>query len=86
MGPISLDWVKRNGEEWAGGRIDIYGTDSFYPEEHTLPIMHREDWASFGDWLDEIVSPSKLSLEELVQMYEQDHSKIRWWKANEGAD
>ena len=60
MGPISMDWIKKHGEHWAGGRIDIYGPWA-YPQEYALPIMHREDFVRFGQWLESQVMKLQLA-------------------------
>lgn len=65
---------------WAGGRIDVYGTDEPYPEEIGVPIMTEEDWGKFGSWLGEFKSESILTLEQLVNLYEKNNPKITWWR------
>lgn len=45
MGPINGEWIRENGEQWAGGRIDIRGGDlDVYGDEMPVPVMHGEDW------------------------------------------
>ena len=79
MGPINRDWIQKNGNYWAGGRIDVYGTDSDYPEEIGLPIMYQEDWVRLSVWLDELRTKELLTFEELVAKYEENNPRIRWW-------
>ena len=79
MGPVNLDWTEKNGDHWAAGRIDVYGKGE-YPDEIGLPLMHKDDWHSFSECIDTVKSENMLSLEQLVEMYEQKHSPIRWFK------
>lgn len=67
-------------ENWGGGRIDIYGTGDPYNQEIGLPIMRDEDYNKFSKWLSSIKTEKILSLDDLVNMYEQDNTKIVWWK------
>ena len=65
-------------EQWAGGRIDIYGTGDPYGDELGLPIMHGEDYNRFSDWLDTFETDDVWTLDQLVEMYERVNPKIRW--------
>lgn len=72
-------------EQWAGGRIDIYGLDEseYYcgKSEYSLPIMHRESWNKFSDWLDEFETPELATFREIVNTFEfETGHKILWWK------
>jgi hypothetical protein len=80
MGPINLTWIKENGDQWAAGRIDIRGGPEKFGDEYGLRPMHKEDWVSFGDWLDTLETPYKWPYYRLIDEYEQHHSPIRWWK------
>jgi hypothetical protein len=83
MGPINIKWFKDRGincgesgvepeTNWAGGRIDVYGTDDHYGEELGLPIMRADSYNSFSKWLDTITTMTKVSFNELVEMYYKD--------------
>ena len=82
MGPINSDWIKENGEQWAAGRIDIYGVpEEHYPLEYSLPPMHYEDWNDLSDWLDVLETDRLLSFEELILTFQWlTKIQIRWWK------
>jgi hypothetical protein len=70
-------------EHYAAGRIDFWNNlkpDSIYPDEMGVPPMRLEDWRSFGDWLFTFETDFPWTLEQLVEMYERDNPKIRWWK------
>ena len=67
-------------ENWGGGRIDVYGTGDPYNQEIGLPIMRDEDYNKFSKWLSSIKTEKILSLDDLVNMYEQDNAKIVWWE------
>jgi hypothetical protein len=79
MGPINYEWTKKNGDYWAGGRIDVYGGGD-YPDEIGLPIMHADDYGHFSEWLDSFTSIDMWTLEELVHLFEkQTKATIRWF-------
>ena len=80
MGPVSLDWTQKHGDCWAAGRIDIYGTDSEYPEEYALAVMHIEDWVKLTQWLVNFETEEVMPYEELIAEYEKVHGKITWWQ------
>jgi len=80
MGPVSLDWTQKHGDHWAAGRIDIYGTDSEYPEEYALNMMHQQDWSKLTRWLDFFCTKEVMPYEELIAEYEKVHGKITWWQ------
>ena len=80
MGPVNGDWIKKNGDHWAGGRIDVRGTDDPYGDEIGLPIMNSEDWYNFSEWLKTFETEEIWTLEEIVKMYERVNPEIRWWK------
>ena len=65
-------------EQWAGGRIDVYGTGDPYGYELGLPIMHSEDYNRFSDWLKTFETDDVWTLAQLVEMYERVNPKIRW--------
>lgn len=67
-------------ETWAGGRIDVYGTDNPYGEEIGLPIMHGKDYRRFSNWLDTVETTEIWTLKQLVEQYELTNPKIRWDK------
>jgi hypothetical protein len=78
-GPINPQWLAENGSHWAGGRIDISGTGDMFGESMGLPIMHTEDWNAFSRWLRDISTDEVWTLDQLVGLYEQKHSPIRWF-------
>jgi hypothetical protein len=93
MGPVALRWYEERGllndkreitEHYSAGRLDVRGgnTDINYGDEIGVPPMRSEDWATFGDWLDDFRTDEMWSLSDLVEQYEQESGrKIRW--ANE---
>ena len=82
MGPINQKWIEEHGDCWAAGRIDIYGVPGeHYPIEYGLSPMHREDWNTLSDWLNDLETHELWKLDDLITQYEQDSGrKIRWWK------
>ena len=68
-------------EQYSTGRIDCRGKDlGKYGDELYVPLMHSEDWSSFGEWLSTVETDFMWQLEDLVEMYERKNPKIRWWK------
>ena len=69
MGPISMDWIEKHGEHWAGGRIDINGPWA-YPQDYALPIMHPEDFVRLGQSLQKLETKlhNLLSLDTKVEL------------------
>ena len=71
--------------EYACGRIDIRELDpeKFYNgwDEYGLRPMHIEDWVALTDWLNKLTTETKLSYNELIEMFENNYGKkIRWMK------
>ena len=81
MGPINTDWIKQYGQGWAAGRIDCRGKGlDPYGEELSVPPMKQEDWYRMADWLWEFTTEKLLTLEQLVEIYEQTNPPITWLK------
>ena len=70
-------------EHYAGGRLDFWNNldpDSMFPDEMSVPVMRLEDWQAFGKWLETFETDFPWTLAQLVELYERDNPKIRWWK------
>jgi hypothetical protein len=81
MGPINGEWIRKHGNTWAGGRIDIRGVpDEPYGLEYGLNIMQREDWGRFTAWLDDLETQELWTLQELLDTYERTNPPIRWFQ------
>jgi hypothetical protein len=83
MGPINREWIQKNGNYWSAGRIDFWNNlhpDDEHLDEMSVPIMHAEDWYRFSDWLRPIETDFPWTLEQLVELYEKENPKIRWFK------
>ena len=80
MGPINPSWIKKNGDYWSAGRIDVRGTDDPYGDEIGLSPMHTEDWIKLGAWLQDFKTNTMLDLNQIVQEYEKTNPPIRWFK------
>ena len=81
FGPIKE--YKSYTESYSCGRIDIYGLDNEEywggKSEYSLGIMRTEDWNAFGDWLDELETPTLHTYKELISNFEKDYGQpIRW--------
>ena len=79
MGPVNKTWIEKNGKQWAGGRIDVRGDDVPEYTELGIRMMRGEDWRLFTYWLDDFVTPEIWTTEQLVQAYEFNNPKIRWY-------
>lgn len=88
MGPISKTWCDEHGDDWAGGRIDIYGDNlAPYGDEIGLPLMKVKDWNNFSSWLNTVITTRVYSLEELLEeYYKEGNSKITWFNREEKND
>ena len=84
MGPINSKWIKENGEDWCGGRIDIRGIDDedYYlgRDEYGVGIMKCEDWNALYDFLLDKKSEDVIPYKQLIAEFEENHGKIRWFK------
>jgi len=81
MGPINMEWIRKNGEGWSTGRIDCSGTGlGPYGDELSLSPMKSEDWGRFGDWLWDFETNELWTLQQLVTEYEKTNPTITWLK------
>lgn len=48
-------------------------------EEYGLPIMHSDDWFSFGKWLREYKTEKLVPYAKIIADYEKDNPTIRWF-------
>lgn len=81
MGPAS-SWYESRAEKdsWAGGRIDVYGTDHMFTQEIGLPIMHEDDFKTFSWWLEEMQTEEVWSLDKLIEHFQYWYGKkVRWY-------
>lgn len=70
--------------DYAGGRIDVYGTDEPFNPEISLPIMEAKSWNSFSKWLDTYHTETVKTLNEiLTDYYAEGNDPIVWWKDEE---
>lgn len=74
---VELDEITQH---WACGRIDVYGSDDFFPQELGLPMMLGEDWNRFSEWLNKFKTKNIWSLNQLVEEYEKTNPKITWYE------
>ncbi len=79
MGPISADWIKKNGHGWAAGRMDTdYGYP--YPVEISVNTMKAEDWNNLQDWLRTYKTFGLQTLDVIVGDFERETGhKITWF-------
>ena len=81
MGPISKEWCDEHGSHWCVGRIDVSGAPNEpYGIEYFVPTMHKEDWARFSTFLNNLKSDKGIlyTRDELYHMFEKLNGKIRW--------
>jgi hypothetical protein len=78
MGPISLQWYRDRGidhklQQYAGGRIDVYGVseDDYYEGKTAirLPIMTAASFNALSTFLKDLTSSSLLCYDELITLY-----------------
>jgi hypothetical protein len=66
---MNLEWIKKNGEYWAAGRVECYDSEDRAPwssHEWGL-IIHGKDWRAFDDYLRKNPSDELLSLDKLIE-------------------
>ena len=71
-------------EQYAGGRIDIYGLDESEhwggKSEYSVGVMKTESWNLLSDYLDDYESSELVSYEDLIEDFEtRSKHKIEWW-------
>ena len=66
-------------QHWSGGRIDIYGTESAFPEEIGLPVMLGKDWNRFSKWLDSYKTETVETLDQILESYYNDGNPTITW-------
>lgn len=78
MGPISLQWYRDRGvdhklQQYAGGRIDVYGVseDDYYESKTAigLPIMKAECFNRLSMFLRDFSSSELLTYDQLITIY-----------------
>lgn len=78
MGPISLQWYRDRGidpnlQQYAGGRIDVYGMNEndYYAGATAigLPVMKAQCFNSLSAFLRGFTSSSLLRYDELIMLY-----------------
>ena len=79
MGPINTQWIKDYGDDWSGGRIDVYGDDVPEHTELGIRIMKTVDWRRFTAWLEGLTTPEIWTTEQLVKAYEFHNPQIEWF-------
>ena len=83
MGPVNMEWIKKYGDNWATGRIDIRGTGEPYGDEMHLPPMDYKDWSRFSEWLDDFYTDYMWTLSAIVKEYEKTNPPITWLNKEE---
>jgi hypothetical protein len=80
MGPVNYEWIQKNTDQWAGGRINVYGKAQVNDYEIPLPTMHKHDYTQFSIWAESFTSVEPLTLLELVSLFEKETAiTIRWF-------
>jgi len=83
MGPINMDWIKKNGSGWRAGRIDVDGPS---PDEYAVNVMDADSWVLFGDWLFNLTTETKLEFQELVTRFEAEAGHRIVWHRDGGME
>ena len=83
LGPSHGEWIEKNGINWVGGRIYIYGDDEPYPDEINVPLINVYDWWNLSILLDELSTQYKFSWQEINSLYEKTNPKIRFFVDDE---
>jgi len=72
MNPKFLD------RPWRAGRIEVTGPEDLYPsEEYSIRYIPAADGMDFEDWIDELNTGHKLTLDEILTKY---HGTLEVWQ------
>jgi hypothetical protein len=72
MGPINADWIKKNGDNWSSGRLEVWtGNFDWADEEYGITI-DSQHWNVFDDFLGELKTETVLTKDELCAMFENE--------------
>lgn len=76
MGPVTNKWYLDRGlksDSYCCGRVDVYGLplDLYYDgkTEYSLPLMTKESWLKFTEWLHSFQTYRLYSLQELFEEF-----------------
>lgn len=73
--------TKKFMKNYAGGRIDVRGTEDPYGLEIGVPIMEAESWNELQQFLWTFTSKEVLTLQQIVQALEDETGfSIVWFK------
>lgn len=72
MGPINAEWIKRHGDNWATGRIEVLSGQFDWADEEYGITIDNKDWNAFDNFLFKLKSETILSKDELCDMFETE--------------
>lgn len=65
---MSNEWLEKNGDNWAAGRVECHHKDSIGYSDHEYWLMiDKKDWNKFDDYLRSLQTTSLQSLDQLIQ-------------------
>lgn len=63
---------------WRAGRIEVSGPDDYFPsDEYSIRYIPAADAMDFEDWVDELKTDHKLTLDEILTKY---HGTLEVWQ------
>ena len=81
MIPINMKWLEENGDQWAGGRIDIHGGPSM--QEFSMPIMAMGDWIELQNFCDNFRTRVQYDFSKFIKKFEEYLNRnVRWFELN----
>lgn len=83
MGPINLKWLKDNGFDWRGGRIDVRGDNlGPYGEEIGVPVIDSDSWYKLQEWC-HTYRTEEIDWDILNTFQNNTGHKIKFWRKHE---
>ena len=70
MGPINAAWIKKHGDNWATGRIEVWSGDFDWADETYGITIDIKDWNTLDDFLRKLKTDKVLTKDELCAMFE----------------
>lgn len=73
MGPVNSEFIKKYGDDWAMGRIDIMDVpDEPYGLEHAMDAIKEDEWYDLSEWLWNLETKEVWNKKQILDRYTQE--------------